>query len=143
MASKIQSVVPQPRRSITIVRPDLSIKEATRIMVAENIGALVVSDENNILGILSERDIVRSIISKDLSPENTKVSDAMCSDITILDMSDSVEKAMEAMIITRRRHILAKEDDDILAILSIGDILFSLLEDKNHTIENLENYISN
>ncbi|WP_188883538.1 CBS domain-containing protein, partial [Alicyclobacillus cellulosilyticus] len=78
---------------------------------------------------------------KDLSPETTKISEVMCADITILSITDTIEKAMEAMTLTKRRHILIEEDEKIVAIVSIGDILYNLLEDRAKTIEHLEKYI--
>ena len=110
-------------------------------MVQENIGALVVTDDENILGIISERDLVRSLINKGISAESTLVSAVMHANVSVLKSSDTVEKAMEVITYTKRRHILVSEEGRITAILSIGDLLFNLLEENKRMIEHLENYI--
>lgn len=141
MANLIHSILPQPRNSIVYVNSDLNVAQCVDIMVRHNIGALVVGDEENILGILSERDIVRHLVNKGLSPNKTHASDVLCADVTVLQSSDTVEMAMEVITCTKRRHILVAEDGKIIAILSIGDLLFNFLEDKKRVIEQLENYI--
>lgn len=113
------------------------------MMTEYDIGALVVMDnENQLVGIVSERDIVRSCLHKCIDLETAKVGDVVNKDVTILYSNDVVEKAMQAMTATKRRHVLVRdENDDLIAILSIGDVLYHLLEDKARVIEQLENYI--
>lgn len=141
MANLIHSILPRPRHTIAYVNPDVSVSQCVAIMIQHNIGAVVVGDEDNVLGILSERDVVRELVHKDASPTSTVASDILHSDVTILQSSDTVEMAMEAIIYTKRRHILVAENKKIIAIISIGDLLFNLLEDKKRVIEHLENYI--
>ncbi len=141
MANLIHTILPLPRRPITFIHPDVSVAQCVDIMVRDNIGALVVTDDDNILGIISERDVVRSLVSKGLSPTSTRVSEILHADITVLKSSDTVEMAMEAITYTKRRHILVAEEGKITAILSIGDLLFNLLEENKRVIEHLENYI--
>ena len=141
MANLIHSILPQPRHPIAYVNPDVSIAQCVEIMIQHNIGALVVGDDENILGILSERDIVRGLVHSGLSPNKTKASDILHADITILSSSDTIEMAMAAVTFTKRRHILVAEEGKVIAILSIGDLLFNHIEDKDRVIEQLENYI--
>lgn len=141
MANLIHSILPEPRRAITYIHPDVTVAQCVDTMVQENIGALVVTDDENILGIISERDLVRSLINKGLSAESTLVSAVMHANVSVLKSSDTVEKAMEVITYTKRRHILVSEEGKITAILSIGDLLFNLLEENKRMIEHLENYI--
>ena len=141
MSSTIRSVLPNPTRSLITVYPDVLIRSAIDLMAEENIGALAVFDEVNYLGILSERDIIRQVLLQTLDPNKALVSDAMCSDIMILDVKEPIETAMSVISQTRRRHILVSENSNVIAILSIGDLLFNLLEERAQTIEHLENYI--
>ncbi|HAU2046321.1 TPA: CBS domain-containing protein, partial [Legionella pneumophila] len=76
-----------------------------------------------------------------LSLETAKVSDVVYNNVTILSPHDSVEKAMQVITETKRRHVLIQEEGELLAILSIGDLLYHVLEDKLRVIEHLENYI--
>ncbi|WP_133128209.1 CBS domain-containing protein [Legionella nagasakiensis] len=141
MSQLLHSILPQPRRPIVYIHPDVNVAQGVELMVQENIGALVVTDDENLLGIMSERDVVRSLVYQGRSPESTIVSEILCADISVLDVTDTVEKAMEVMTLTKRRHILVTEEGQLAAIVSIGDLLFSLLADKTRMIEELQNYI--
>ncbi|KTD20730.1 CBS domain-containing protein [Legionella londiniensis] len=142
MANLLHSILPEPRRPIVYVHPDVAVSRCVAMMVEDNIGALVVTDDENILGIVSERDIIRSLLYKGLSPESTKAYEILYADVSVLKETDTVEKAMEVMTVTRRRHILVTDENEaLIAIVSIGDLLLNLLEDKMREIEQLENYI--
>lgn len=142
MANLIHNVLPRLRRKFVHVNPGDSVKQCINMMSALDIGALVVLDNNQLVGIVSERDIVRSCLDKCVNLEKAKVSDVMHKEVTILSPNDVVEKAMHAMTVTKRRHVLIRdENDELIAILSIGDVLCYLLEDKSRMIEHLENYI--
>jgi CBS domain-containing protein len=144
MADLIHSVLPTPRRKIACIHPDDSLKKSIHLMAQLDIGALVVLDaKGKLAGILSERDIVRACLNKDLIDlEHTKVSEIVHKKITILSSRDLIETAMEAMTATKRRHVLIRDEgENLTAIISIGDLLYHLLEDKTRVIEQLENYI--
>ncbi|MCX7117393.1 MAG: CBS domain-containing protein [Legionellales bacterium] len=141
MANLIYSILPVPRRAIVFVHPDVSLAQCVTMMVQDNIGALVVSDDVTILGILSERDIVRAMTKKDFSRREMKAADILSGKATVLKSSDTVEMAMEAITKTRHRHILVSEEGEIIALLSIGDLVFHLLKDQSLTIEHLQHYI--
>ena len=142
MACLIRSILPKPPRPIISIFPDVKIRQAVEMMIKDNIGSLVVSEEDgHHLGILSERDIIRTVVYQSLDPTQAIVSDAMCSAVSVLDISEPVEKAMAVITETRRHHVLVKEYEQVVAVLSIGDILLKLLESKTQVIEELERYI--
>lgn len=141
MAQLIYSVLPNPRRSIVYITPRFSVFDCVKLMTDQDIGALVVHDGTKLLGMVSERDIVRSCLKKGLDPHKAKASDIAYTDVSILNINDPVEKAMETITRTKRRHILVEDKNELIALLSIGDLLFHLLEDKTRVIEHLENYI--
>ncbi|MGL6028928.1 MAG: CBS domain-containing protein [Legionella sp.] len=143
MTDLIHNVLPQSPRPIAYIHPDNSVKECIAKMVELDIGALVVLDDNEQLqGIVSERDIVRSCLAKS-SLEQTKACEIAFKDVTILSPHDPIEKAMQVMTATKRRHILIRDNNALIAILSIGDLLHHMLEDKARVIEHLEHYIHN
>ncbi|HHS9640511.1 TPA: CBS domain-containing protein [Legionella anisa] len=143
MADLIHNALPSPKRKIMYIHPDDSVRKSIDMMTEHDIGALVVVDnDNQLVGIVSERDIVRSCLHKCINLETGKVSDVVYRDVTILSPNDVVEKAMQAMTATKRRHVLIRdENNEFVAILSIGDLLYHMLEDKLRVIEQLENYI--
>lgn len=143
MTDLIHNVLPQSPRAIAYIHPNDSVKRCVDKMIELDIGALVVLDDSgHLLGIVSERDIVRSCLAKN-NLEHAKAVDIAFKEVTILSPHDPIEKAMQAMTATKRRHILIRDDDTLIAILSIGDLLHHMLEDKARVIEHLEHYIHN
>ena len=144
MAYLIHSVLPVPPRKIIYIHPEDSVKKCIDLMLEFDIGALVVLDnDRQIVEMVTERDIVRSCLHQGLNPKTVKASDIAFSEVSILSPHDSVEKAMQVMTATKRRHVLIRNKGEFIAILSIGDLLYHLLEDKVRIIEHLENYIHN
>jgi CBS domain-containing protein len=141
MSQLIYSLLSRSRRPITYVSPDVSVNTCVQLMIKEDIGAVVVHDGEQLIGIVSERDIVRSFLCKGLDPETTTAGEVVYRDVNILTVDDTIEKAMETITLTKRRHILVSENNIIVAILSIGDLLVSALYDKSRVIEALEDYI--
>lgn len=143
MANLIHNILPRPPRKIVFIKPEDTVKKCIDLMAEYNIGALVVRDDDDkLIGIVSERDIVFSCLHRGMDINTTKASEVVYSDVTVLSPHDVVETAMQAMTDTRRRHLLIYEGDELIAILSIGDVLFHLLEDKAREIEHLANYIT-
>ena len=141
MAHLISSIL--DKREIVFVHPDASIRDVVRIMVDNQIGAVVVKDEEQarILGIISERDIIRKVVKMGLDPIHTRAQDVVYSNVTILESHQPIESAMAAITHTRRRHVLIQDDNEVVSILSIGDLMKHVLEEKSIIIEHLENYI--
>lgn len=141
MSQLIYSLLSGSRRPITFITPELLVCDCVKLMVEHDIGALVVHDGKALVGIVSERDIVRSCLSPGLNPHTATAQDIAYRKVSILTVNDPVEKAMEVITLTKRRHLLVTEHDEIIGILSIGDLLFYALEEKARVIEHLENYI--
>lgn len=143
MADLIYNVLPMPPRKIVFIHPEDTVRQCIDMMTMLDIGALVVVDKDNkLVGIVSERDIVRSCLHKCIDLNTSTVSEVIFHEVTILKPNDNVEKAMKAMTETKRRHVLICDKGEFLAILSIGDLLYHILEDKSRVIEHLEQYIT-
>ncbi|MGQ3890669.1 CBS domain-containing protein [Legionella sp. CNM-4043-24] len=142
MANLIYSILPNPKRPIIYVYPDTTVMECVKIMCDNNIGALVVRSDTGLPGIVTERDLVRSCLLPGLDPNTATAGEIAFRDVSVLSVNDTVEQAMETITNTRRRHVLVREQGELVAILSIGDLLLHLLEDKNLVIRHLENYIT-
>ncbi|WP_367605884.1 cyclic nucleotide-binding/CBS domain-containing protein [Legionella sp. W05-934-2] len=143
MADILAALLPKPRREMIFILPDVNVQQCCDLMVSNDIGALVVWDESNIQGIVSERDLVRKCLFRRCDAEKIKASDVMCSSISILPIEATVEKAISTITSTKRRHILVEEEGKVVAILSQGDILFHMLQTMQQTVDQLERYISN
>src|SRR5688572_12651721 len=103
MSNLIYSILPDPLRSIMQVHPDTDIIQCIELMASHKIGALVVTDDENLLGILSERDIVWGLHKFQNNLTDKKASDLMNANVAVLKPTDTVETAMAIMIETKRR----------------------------------------
>lgn len=141
MSNLIYSILSQPPREIVYVHPDVSIAQCVDLMMTRKIGALVVTDDDNLLGIVSESDIIYGLKRYGERLLTQTASDILCAKVAVLKPSDTVETAMAIITETKRRHVLVGEAGKLIAIVSIGDVLLSLLGDKSRVIQALENYI--
>lgn len=141
MSNLIYSILPDPPREIVYVHPDVRVAQCVEIMINRNIGALVVSDDDNLLGIVSERDIVWGLLNNGIDILKKPASDVLWANVAVLKPTDTVETAMAVITETKRRHVLVAEEGKLITVVSIGDVLFSLLDEKTRVIEQLKDYI--
>jgi CBS domain-containing protein len=128
---------------VSFVSPDIMVRDALKIMAEKNIGAIVVLNNDKLVGIFSERDYARKIILKDKSSKTTPISEIMTSDELItVKPSTSIDDCMVLMTDRRIRHLPVVENEKLLGVISIGDLVKHIIEDQKITIENLQNYIS-
>ena len=129
-------------RHIISVAPDTSVLDAIKIMADKAIGSLVVMDDNEIRGIMSERDYARKVIIKGRSSESTLVSEIMTADVVTTSSAQTVNDCMELMTEKRIRHLPVVEDNRVIGMISIGDLVQAIISDQKEEIEQLEHYIS-
>lgn len=141
MAQLLYSVLPTPRRKMESVSVDATVADCVERMTTRDIGSLLVMDGDKLVGLISERDIVRLCVSCGLDPCKVKAKDVAYLEVSILSVDDSVEKAMKIITNTKRRHVLVKENKEIIGIISIGDLMFHLLNQHKFEKEQLVNYI--
>ena len=120
----------------------ITVYEALRIMGEKNIGAILVTEDDILKGILSERDYARKIVLKDKSSKKTPVSEIMENDVVTVKPSDNLEYCMEIMSKRRIRHLPVIENDVIIGLVSIGDVVKAIIEVQKETIKHLDSYIS-
>ncbi|WP_348797640.1 CBS domain-containing protein [Flavobacterium adhaerens] len=119
-----------------------TVFEALKVMGEKNIGAILVIDDGILKGILSERDYARKIVLKDKSSKKTPVSEIMASEVVTVKSSDDLEFCMELMSGRRIRHLPVIENDKVIGLVSIGDVVKSIIEIQKETIKHLDSYIS-
>lgn len=116
--------------------------DAISLMAEVNIGAVLVKRNDTIAGIFTERDYLQKIVLKDRASHNTKVGDVMSSPVISARPGDSVDACLETMTSCRCRHLPVVEDGQLLGIVSIGDLVKQLLDEKESEIEQLNQYIA-
>ena len=119
-------------RHVISVAPDTSVLDAIKVMADKAIGSLVVMQDDQLLGIMSERDYARKVIIKGRSSESTHVSEIMTADVITASSSHTVNECMNLMT----------EDNQVIGMISIGDQVEAIISDQQEEIEQLESYIS-
>jgi CBS domain-containing protein len=117
------------------------VLDALRLMADKNIGALPVLDNGKLVGVVSERDYARKMILKGRSSVGTPVSAIMSHRVITVDSQQSVETCMGIMTDNHLRHLPVVEDDQLLGLLSIGDLVKEAIAEQASHIEQLEQYI--
>ena len=129
-------------RHIVSVVPDSTVLEAIILMADKAIGSLIVMDDDELLGIVTERDYARKVIIKGRSSKSTRVSEIMTTDVFTTSSAESVNDCMSVMTEKRIRHLPVLEDNRVIGMISIGDLVQAIISDQKEEIEQLENYIS-
>ena len=122
--------------------PDATVYEALQTMAEKNVGALVVLDANAVVGILSERDYARKVILHGRSSREIRVREIMTSEVYYVRPDQDIQDCMAQMTEKRVRHLPALENDQLLGIISIGDVVKALIAEHESTIKHLEDYIT-
>ncbi len=119
-----------------------SVYEALKAMAEKGIGALVVIDSGRVAGIVSERDYARNVALKGRVSRETPVRDIMTTPVVCARPNQSVEEAMALVTDKRVRHLPVISDDNLVGLVSIGDLVKATIEEQQFVIEQLESYIS-
>ena len=138
----VNHVLDRKGRNIISVKPDDSVLEAIRVMAEKNIGAVVVMQDDSLIGIMSERDYARKVIVKGRASDTTPVSDIMTSDVFTATGGETVNNCMATMTEKKIRHLPVVEDGTVVGMISIGDLVEAIIADQQEEIEQLEHYIS-
>jgi len=124
------------------VEANETVYDAISLMAQLNIGAILVQDGDTISGIFTERDYLQRIALNSLSANDTRVGDVMTSPVISADPGDSIQKCMETMTACRCRHLPVVENGKLLGIVSIGDLVKRMLDEKESEVEQLNQYIT-
>jgi CBS domain-containing protein len=140
--NKIKDILKEKPKDIFFISPEKTVYEALEIMAEKDIGALLVLDENKkVVGIFSERDYARKCILAGRHSKDTKVSELMTTKVYFVTPEEKVEDVMVLMTEKKIRHLPVMEGEKLVGIVSIGDIVKSIIEEQNFLIQNLERYI--
>ncbi len=139
---RVKEILANKGSEIWSIGPDESVYDAIYLLAEKKIGALAVVDGDRLIGIISERDYARQIILKGLSSRKTRVREIMSSEVFTSEPSQDVRKCMEMMSENRIRHLPIVENDGLVGMISIGDLVRTIIAEQESTIVDLEKYIS-
>ncbi len=139
---KIRELLQNKGGDIWSVTPDTSVLDAIKMMAEKGIGALMVLDSGKPVGIISERDYARKVILMGRSSQDTPVSEIMSSSLIFADVEQSVEDCMSLMTDHRIRHLPVLDNNELLGVISIGDLVKTIIDEQKFMIKQLETYIA-
>ena len=138
----ISEILTQKGPQVWTVSPDTMVFDAIQLMADKNIGALVVTEHGKVVGIMSERDYTRKIALKGKSSKQTPVLEIISGKVVSASPSHTVEDCMRLMTDHRVRHLPVLSDDNILGIVSIGDLVNWIISAQTTAIHQLQTYIT-
>jgi CBS domain-containing protein len=138
----ISEIIDSKGDMVLSVDRDDSVFDAICLMSEVNVGAVLVKEGDTIAGIFTERDYLQKIALNSRSSRNTKVGEVMSSPVITAGPNDSVQYCMETMTQCRCRHLPIVEDGELLGIVSIGDLVKRMLEEKETEVAALSQYIA-
>jgi CBS domain-containing protein len=123
------------------VSPDTSVYDALKLMAVKNIGAVLVKDAENLVGILSERDYARKVILRGKTATDTPASEIMTESVICVPPEETAEECMALMTEKKVRHLPVLEDEQLIGVISIGDVVKAIIPEQEFIIEQLEHYV--
>lgn len=130
------------KHTVFSVSPTTIVYNAIEIMAEKNIGALLICEGDKLVGIFSERDYARKLILKGRSSKDTTIGELMTRDPFTVTPEVSIEECMEIMTTRRFRHLPVMEGGKVIGVISITDVVRSIIEEQKSTISHLQSYIA-
>ena len=137
----IKQVLDNKGYDVRFIHPEASVFDALKLMAELNIGSLVVLEDEKLAGIITERHYAREVVLKGKTSRGTLVRDIMSTKVDCARPDQSVEECMAMMTARAVRHLPVLEHERLVGIVSIGDMVNSVIEDQRFTIEQLEHYV--
>lgn len=127
---------------ISTIPPEASVLEAITLMATKGIGAVLVVQDSKVVGILSERDYTRKIALMQRTSDLTTVAEIMTAKVLSVHPNNTVDECLELMTERHIRHLPVLDQDNLIGIISIGDLVKAAMDDQKVLIEQLQQYIS-
>ncbi|PXW99301.1 CBS domain protein [Sphaerotilus hippei] len=132
----------KPHQTVHCIGPAASVFEAVKLMAEKNVGALLVTQGPDVVGIVTERDYARKVVLLSRSSKETRVNEIMTSAVMYVGPEHTTEDCMVLMNRNRLRHLPVMADGQLLGLISIGDLVKGIISEQRFIIEQLEHYIS-
>jgi CBS domain-containing protein len=139
---KVMDVLKTKDNNIWSIAPRETVYKALEIMADKDIGALLVTDEGDLVGVFSERDYARKLILKGKSSKETKVGELMTTPVLSMHPEKSIEECMALMTASHHRHLPVVEAGKLIGLVSIGDVVNAIITTQKIMIQDLKNYIT-
>ena len=124
------------------VAPQSSVLDALKLMAEKNIGGVLVMEDEKLVGIFTERDYARKIVLKGKTSAESKISEVMVSNLITITPDNDISDCMKIMTSKTIRHLPVLENKNLVGLISIGDVVKSIIEEQQSVIQHLEQYIA-
>jgi CBS domain-containing protein len=138
----VQRLLQNKGHTVWSITPDASVFEAVQLMADKRVGALMVVERNELVGVISERDYAREIVLKDRVSRDTPVSAIMTQRVLYVRPQQTLEECMALMTEKNLRHLPVLDDGRLVGVISMRDVVKDLIAEKEFLIEQMENYIT-
>ena len=142
MNTALDKVLEQKGRQVYVTSPSQTVLDAIKSMQDKQVGALVVLDDGNPVGVFTERDVLNRVVAREFNPAETTVSDVMTKNLVVVSPSTTVQQAMAIVTEKRCRHLPVMDGDDLVGVVSSGDLTYWVVKSQSYEIENLIRYIT-
>lgn len=139
---RVRDVLQVKGSRVFTIEPDASVYDAIKVMADELIGALVVMNGDRLVGLISETDYARKIVLQGRTSANTQVREIMTDRVLYVSPDHDISECMALMTEKRFRHLPVLDDGKLVGLISIGDLVKSIIDEQLFTIEQLERYIT-
>lgn len=137
----LSDIIEENEGRICKVDPEVTIEEAAKLMMAERVGALLVMNEEWVIGVLTERDIVYRVLAQGGNITTTQVHEAMSRDVVVVKPSLTVHDAMQVVTEKRFRHLPVVSGGHLIGVVSSGDLTRRIVAEREGVIDTLYDYI--
>lgn len=138
----IRDILKVKGTDVWCVAPDATVFDALRHMAEKEVGALVVTEGAQVVGLISEREYARKVVLAGRTSPTTLVKEIMITPVMYIHLDQTIEECMSLMTEKRTRHLPVIEDGKLVGLISIGDIVKSIIADQRFLIEQLVRYVS-
>lgn len=142
ITASVSTILGQKGNTVWSISPDATVFEALQLMSEKNVGAIPVVDGNKLVGILSERDYTRKVVLVGRSSKETPVKEIMTAKTVTAEPGDTVGACMRRMTANKVRHLPVMKEEEMLGIISIGDLVNFMIKAQAATIDQLESYLT-
>jgi CBS domain-containing protein len=139
---KVSDILRRKGNQIFSITPQATVLDALRLMAEKNLGALLVMDDQKLVGIFTERDYARKIILLGRNSKDTPITEVMTSNLRTITLETEISECMKMMTEKTIRHLPVMQSESVIGIISIGDVVKHLMEEQQGIIEHLESYIA-
>jgi CBS domain-containing protein len=135
--------IEQTKRPVWSLSSNNTVRQALQLMADKNIGAIVIKDQDKLIGIFSERDYARKVVLKGKNSTDTKLAEVMSKEVITISSDMQIDACMQLMTDKRVRHLPVVDNGKSIGIISIGDVVRLMIDEQKYLIDELKKFISN